>query len=334
MTVSRVVNGDPRVRESTREKVLEAVRALDYVPNPAARSLAGGRHCRIVLIHANPSAAFLSELLVGALAEAVLADAELVVETRPEAEDPSAFAARLASHRIDACLLPAPLCDDPLLVESLSRAGLPVVQIATGTPSAMAHAVTIDDEAAAHAMTRRLVSLGHRRIGLVCGAPDQTASALRRAGYERALAEAGITVESALIEAGDFTYRSGMQAAERLLDLPQPPSAIFASNDDMAAGCMASAHRRGLDVPRDLSICGFDDTAMATTVWPELTTIRQPIARMARSAVQIAATHIRRRDAGPAGSPQEVRRECLPYELVARDSDGPAPAGLRMPRPA
>ena len=208
---------------------------------------------------------------------------------------------------------------------------MPVVQIATGTPHPLAHAVTIDDEGAAHAMTRRLIGLGHRRIGLVCGASDQTASALRRAGYERALAEAGIDPEPALVEAGDFTYRSGMQAAERLLDLADPPTVIFASNDDMAAGCMASAQRRGLDVPRDLSICGFDDTAMATTVWPELTTIRQPIARMARSAVQMATSHVRQRD---GTAPAEVKRECLPFELVARASDGPAPASLRTRRPA
>lgn len=318
MTVSRVVNGDAHVLDETRQRVREAVQALGYVPNQAARSLAGGRQSRIALLHSNPSAAYLSEFLVGALDEAGPSNAQLVVERCSEGEPFAELAARLVRNRIDACLLPPPLCDEPGLLDELAHRGLAMAQVATGVPSPLAHAVSIDDEAAAHAMTARLIAQGHRRIALVAGDANQTASGLRRRGYERALAEAGLAIDPELIEQGDFTYRSGLAAADRLLALGHRPTAIFACNDDMAAACMAIAHQRGLSVPGDLSICGFDDTAMATTVWPELTTIRQPIAEMARRAVRLLV-------AGRDRSGSATCHDRLDFELVPRASDGKAP---------
>ncbi len=301
MTVSRVVNGGTQVIAGTRERVQAAIAATGYVPNTAARSLAGGRHCRIALLHGNPSAAWLSELLVGSLAGARACQAELTVEPVDPREGAAAMAARLLAHRIDAVLLPPPLCDDAALLAALHRAGLPMAQIATGRPAAFAHAVGIDDAAAAHLMTRRLIALGHRRIGFIAGDANQTASALRRAGFDRALAEAGIAPDPALIASGDFTYRSGLAAAEAMLAGPARPTAVFASNDDMAAAAIAVAHRLGLDVPREVAICGFDDSAMATTIWPELTTIRQPVADMAAQAVALLASDVRARlDGDPA----------------------------------
>jgi LacI family transcriptional regulator len=227
---------------------------------------------------------------------------------------------RLTLHRIDAVLLPPPLCDDPALLAALSAAGLPIAQIATGRPAGSAHAVTIDDEAAAHALTTHLIGLGHRRIGFIAGNPNQTASALRRAGYERALGDAGLEPAARMIAQGDFSYRSGLLAAEKLLSQAERPTAIFASNDDMAAAVVAIAHRHHLDVPKDLSVCGFDDTAMATTVWPELTTIRQPVAEMARRAMSILAEAVRGRCAASDLARQHVR---LPFQLIRRDSASP-----------
>jgi LacI family transcriptional regulator len=180
--------------------------------------------------------------------------------------------------------------------------------------------VRIDDHEAARTMTQRLISLGHRRIGFVIGHPNQTASDERRKGYLAALAEAGIPKADELIVQGYFTYRSGLEAAEKLLSLDNPPTAIFASNDDMAAGAVAVAHRRHLEAPDDLSVVGFDDSALATTIWPELTTIRQPIAEMSREAVRLLTEEIRSRRAGE--EPQH-RQSLLPFKLVVRDSDGP-----------
>ena len=127
-----------------------------------------------------------------------------------------------------------------------------------------------------------------------------------------------------LIAQGDFSYRSGLEAAERLLDGAEPPTAIFASNDDMAAAAIAVAHRRGLDVPRDLAICGFDDTALATTVWPGLTTVHQPIAGMARAAVELLVAALRR---VRAGEPLTPRQRVMNFAIVRRESDGP-PASI------
>lgn len=320
MTVSRVVNGEPNVMPGTRDKVNAAINALGYIPNPAARTLAGGQQCRIALLHSNPSAAYLSELLVGSLSGAAACDVELTVEPCTFGEAAEDLVARLCGHRIDAVLLPPPLCENPALLAALQAAGIPMAQIANGKPSPFAQAVTIDDKTAAHAMTARLIALGHRRIGFINGDSNQSASALRYAGHESAIKEAGIASDPALFAAGDFTYRSGLDAAEKLLSRDPRPTAIFASNDDMAAAAVAVAHRFGLDVPGDISVCGFDDTAMATTIWPELTTIRQPIAAMARQAIRLLAGAVR---AGHVSDPIPIYHEQLDFVLVARGSDGP-----------
>jgi len=176
-------------------------------------------------------------------------------------------------------------------------------------------------------MTRHLVSRGHRRIGFIIGHPNQTASGRRLDGYRAGLAEAGLAPVRELITQGYFTYRSGLDAAEQLLALKAPPTAIFASNDDMAAATVAVAHRLGLDVPADLTVCGFDDTALATTISPELTTIRQPITDMSREAVQMLIAEIRRRR---ANEPAEHPHTLLNFELIRRQSDA---APRRRPRP-
>ncbi len=317
MTVSRVVNGDANVGAEKRERVAAAIAALGYVPNRAARSLAGGRDCRIALLHNNPSAGYLSELLVGCLAEVGAADIQLTVEYC-DGENDHALAERLGKHGIDAALLPSPLADDPGLLDALRRMKLPIVQIATARPADFATAVTIDDEAAAHAMTSHLLSRGHRRIGFIMGSTKQSSAELRKEGYLRALREAGVPIEPRLIQQGYFTYRSGMIAAEALVTLDPRPTAIFASNDDMAAAAIAVAHKHRLDVPAQISIVGFDDTPLATTIWPELTTVRQPIQEMARLATRFAV------EAARGHLP--ARHHRLNFELVLRQSDA-APGG-------
>ncbi len=318
MTVSRVINGDRNVRDSTRERISAAIAALNYAPNPAARSLAGADRIRIGLLYSNPSAAYLSEFLVGGLEEVSRSNIQLVVEKCTPGADDAEAAARLVADRIDGVILPPPLCDSAELIAVFGAAEIPAVAVATGRPAPSVASVSIEDRAASAAMTAHLVSLGHRRIGLIQGNPDQTASEERRLGYRDALAAAGLPYRKALVAPGLFSYRSGLDAAEALLALPDSPTAIFACNDDMAAGAVAVAHRRGLDVPRDLTVVGFDDTALATTIWPELTTIRQPIAAMSRAAVKLLVDDIRRRRQGEAA--RRVRL-LLDYTLVRRESD-------------
>ncbi|NCU12518.1 MAG: substrate-binding domain-containing protein, partial [Sphingomonadaceae bacterium] len=160
-------------------------------------------------------------------------------------------------------------------------------------------------------MTTHLINTGHRRIGFIKGHPNHMASEDRLAGYRRALDRAGIAHDPALVRDGEFDFESGVRAAQVLLDLPVAPTAIFASNDDMAAGVLAVAHDRNMDLPGDLSVAGFDDTTLARTVWPPLTTIHQPMAELARTATEILI----------AGGDITHRR--LPHQLIERASVAP-----------
>ena len=318
MTVSRVVNNNSNVREATRELVLRAVRELNYTPNVAARSLAAAQGTRIALIYTNPSSAYLSELLVGALAGSSRTAAQLVLDTwdhmTPAAER---SAARKIAQTVAGVILPPPLCESKAVTSELTAAEIPVVAIASGRFQPDLSSVRIDDFRAAQEMTEHLLSFGHTRIAFIKGHPNQTASALRYEGFQAAMAAAGVAVDAGLVAQGYFTYRSGLEATEKLLDRKRPPTAIFASNDDMAAAAVSVAHRRGLDVPRDISVVGYDDTPTATTVWPELTTVRQPIAAMAETALELLLRSIRRRKDGEA---RVVVDHVVAHTLIKRDS--------------
>ena len=324
MTVSRVINDGKNVRDRTRERVLEAIKHLRYSPNTAARSLAAGEATHIGLLYSNPSAAYLSQFLVGALDGARRAGCHLVIEACESADDAgrAAAARRVAEADVEGVILPPPLSESVPILTELAIAEIPVVTVAMGSLYQNPINVRMDDCQAALEITRYLLSLGHRRISMIKGHPDQTASAERERGFRLAVEEARLGDEDVHFEQGFFTYRSGLEAAERLLDLPSPPTAIFASNDDMAAAVVGLAHRRGLDVPRDLSVAGFDDTSLATTMWPELTTIRQPVSGMAAAALDILLATLRTRRSGDSPAPSE---RILPHELVIRESCGPPP---------
>src|SRR5688572_18935304 len=268
MTVSRVINGESNVRDTTRELVMQAVRALNYRPNPAARVLAGARDTRIALIYSNPSASYLSEMLVGALDGSHRAAAQLVLDRwdnlKPAAEK---AAAQKLSEGITGVILPPPLCESKSIAAAFAAEGVPAVAMATGRAREDVSCVRIDDFHAAREMTLHLISLGHSRIAFIKGQPTQTASGQRLAGFEAAMAESGLEVDPALVVQGYFSYKSGLEAAEKLLARKRLPTAVFASNDDMAAAVISVAHRRSLEVPGDISVVGFDDTPIATTVW-------------------------------------------------------------------
>lgn len=318
MTVSRVLNGATNVRPSTRDKVKASIAALNYVPNQAAQRLAGSEQIRIGVLYSNPSAAYLSEFLVGLLDQASRSHVQLVVEKCEAGAREEDEARDLIANGIDGIILPPPLCDSKRLLNLVASLGTPAVLVASGRPADGLSAVGIDDHKAAYEMTRHVLTLGHQRLGFIVGNPNQTASAKRLAGFRAAMADAGLSVQDELVAQGTFNYRSGLDAAEVLLRLEPRPTAIFASNDDMAAATVAVAHRLGLDVPSDLTVVGFDDTAIATTIWPELTTIRQPIADMSRNAVEMLVRQIRSRR---GGSTEPVHHEVMDHQLVRRQSD-------------
>lgn len=317
MTVSRVINGKHNVRDSTREAVLKAIEELNYSPNTAARTLAAGEATHIGLLYANPSAAYLSQFLVGALEGARQTGAQLVLEAceSESASEQAETARRFLQSGLDGVILPPPLSESMTVHAEIAAAEMPMVTVAMGLPHEGSLNVRIDDFAAAREVTAYLIGLGHRRIGFIRGHPNMTASDERYRGFVAALEEAGIDPADALFEQGYFTYRSGLVAADRLLSRDERPTAIFASNDDMAAAAVNIAHRAGLDAPRDVSVVGFDDTMPATTVWPELTTIRQPVAEMAEAAIQLLMAELR-----SGGEQRGETERVLQHELIVRDS--------------
>ena len=334
MTVSRVINAETNVRPATRALVDAAIVALNYAPNQAARSLAGATQIRVGLLHANSSVGFVGEFLIGSLDEATRRNVQLVFETCEAVDRVTEAAARLIEDGVDGVVLTPPLCESLPALRLFEAAAIPTVLLATAHREGEQLAVAIDDRRAAYDMTRHLMTLGHRRIGFVTGDPNLSASAHRLQGYRDGLVDGGLPVDEALVADGLFTYRSGLDAAERLVALAAPPTAIFASNDDMAAAAVAVAHRHGLDVPDDLTVVGFDDTPLATTIWPELTTIRQPIADMSRMAVAMLVDAIRRVPGAEVGPALRL----IDFALVRRQSDAapreaPSSGGLDSPDP-
>ncbi len=317
MTVSRVINGEKNVREETRAKVMASVEALNYSPNLAARSLATQDSARIGLLYSNPSVAFLSEFLLGILGESSQNGVQLLIESCDGPEGASVALEKLKMSGCDGVVLSPPLSDSTRVAKLLNDMKLPFVGVAAARPATDISCVSIDDQKAGFAMTRRLIELGHKNIGFIKGHPNAYASQLRYEGFQAAMTKSGLKVEPQFVAQGYFTYRSGFDAAERILGHKDRPTAIFASNDDMAAGAVATAHRLGLDVPDQLTIVGFDDTAMASSVWPELTTVRQPIADMAAASVRLLLDHIR---SHRLGRPVEPVREVRDFALIERQS--------------
>lgn len=318
MTVSRVINNEANVRERTRAAVNAAIAELGYAPNEAARSLAGATQVHIALLFSNPSAAYLSEFLVGGLEKARALNVQFIVEKCNDGDEAEDAIRRLVAGGVDGVLLAPPLADAPQVLEVLKTTNTPAVIVTSSNVQENVSAVSIDDYEAARTMTRHVIALGHQRVGFIIGHPNQLASERRLAGYCDAMREAGLPAPEELRAQGLFTYRSGLDAAEQLLNLPELPTAIFASNDDMAAATVAVAHRRGLDVPGDLTVCGFDDTTLAVTIWPELTTIRQPIFELSGVAADLLVQKIR---AQRSGNQQESRHVLLDFKLIRRQSD-------------
>ncbi|ESQ79332.1 hypothetical protein AEYBE204_10005 [Asticcacaulis sp. YBE204] len=324
MTVSRVINKNVPVREKLRTKVLESIKALNYIPNIAARSTrSGDSGIRIGILYSHPSASYLNEIMLGGLEQASKLGTQVLLEKCGGLQSQKTAVSRLVEAGVDGVILPPPLCDSAPTVQMLTREGIPVLALATARPLPMVSAVRIDDFEGALALTRHLTKLGHKRIGFIKGDPSHTPTEVRYEGFLQGLDEADLPLLDDLVVQGMFTYKSGLEAGRKLLDREDRPTAIFASNDDMAAGVMAVAHGMGIHIPEQLSICGFDDTPVASTIWPQLTTVHQPIVAMGKSAIATIVEKIKEaRTSGQMGKP---KRQLMKFTLMDRESTGPAP---------
>lgn len=311
-TVSRVMNHEPHVRDHMRRKVLDAAATLDYRPSFAARALASSRSYLIGVYFDNPSIDYINGIQLGAMNACREAGFHLVVE-QVDSRAPGAVAeldALLSTVQLDGVILTPPVCDQPRFLDTLDARGVRYVRIAPAGDFARSPYVRIDDRQGAREMTRHLIDLGHRRIGFVMGHPDHSATPLRHHGFVDAMAEAGLEIVPGLVVPSDFSFASGVEAGRTLLHLPQPPTAIFASNDPTAVGVMSVANQLHLALPGGLSVAGFDDSPIAQVVWPPLTTIRQPIVEMAAVA---AAMLVR---------PAKGVSHQLDFEMIVRGSTG------------
>lgn len=285
-TVSRVINQSPLLNAATRTHVESVIAELGYIPNPQARGLALRRNFLIGLIHDNPNSQMVLGVQQGIL-EAIR-ETEFALVVRPVdrgsptmMDDVRSF---LERQRLFGVMLLPPISEIDRLAELCEACGCRYVRMGSATLDRADRAVASNDAEAVAEAIGYLVSRGHRRIGFVTGPHGFRSAAERRHGFETALAAAGIAPSPSMIVHGDYRFESGVAAGNRLLDQVPAPTAIFASNDEMAAGVVQAARQRGLDVPADLSIIGFDDTAIASHIWPPLTTVRWPIQSMGRSA--------------------------------------------------
>lgn len=286
-TVSRVLNGEAHVRAALRERVEVAVEALGYRPNFAARQLAGSRSYLIAYLFINLSASYTMALISSAAAACRKRGYHLVSEGVGLREVPEDLVRRtLQRLRPDGLILGPPLADDPMVLGAISEAGVSLVRIAAGTegPGANVH---IDDEPACREIMAHLVALGHRRIGFVRPRSGHHVAQGRERAYRQALLNAGIPVDETLVTDGDFSFASGVAAGGTLLDHSHRPSAIFAANDAMALGVMSAAGQRGLRIPADIAVAGFDDSPGSRMVWPPLTSVHQPLEEMGARAVAL-----------------------------------------------
>ena len=285
-TVSRVINRSPLLHESTRQQVERVIAELGYTPNPQARALALRRNFLIALVHDNPNAQTVMYVQQGLLEG--LHGTEFALVLRPvERGSPTLLADLrrfLETQRPFGVLLLPPVSENHAVAELCREIGCRYVRMGSATLDTPEHMVESNDREAVRAAVEYLIGEGHRRIGLVTGPHGFRSAVERRAGFEEALAAHGLTLPRSMIAEGNYTFASGLVAADRLLDVVPRPTAIFSSNDTMGAGVIHAARQRGLDVPRDLSVVGFDDTPVAAQIWPPMTTVRWPIATMARSA--------------------------------------------------
>lgn len=316
-TVSRVVNNEPNVRSVTREKVQAAIAALNYRPNLSARSLAGNRSYVLALVYGHPGAHYVLDIQEGVLEICRPQGYDLVVhpaiyKDKNLAKDISEF---ILEKRIDGVMLTPPISDHVGVVNSLRKHNIPLVRVAPTENKSLTPYVETNDRESSYDMTCQLIALGHQRIGFIAGHPDHRAISLRLEGYKAALIENQISIDKKLIAQGDNSFESGEEAAQHLFALEQKPTAIFAANDDMAAGVIMAAHKMNLKIPQQVSVCGFDDTPVAHQLWPGLTTIRQPIQAMAKKATELLLKQIKGKDV-------QLPASILTSTIIVRESTG------------
>jgi len=319
MTASRSLSGEGYASEETKAKVQAAAKQLGYAPNALARMMKGGK-TNVIGVVVNDLSSSVVNCFVTALSEEVRkVDMDMFIYN--SLGDMGGGKGKRVSQMLhglwDGLVYVLPRMTDDYL-ETLEKSSSPIVLINYFRHETTLPVVRGDNVNGAHDAVSHLMELGHRRIGFVRGSAYTGQSDLRERGYAAALADGGIELDPALVVQGDFSEQSGMEAARQLLELADPPTAIFAASDTMAQGCMNVIREKGLRIPEDISVIGFDDVPSASMTRPPLTTLRHPFEAMAQATVQELVRRIR-------GEPGRRHRIEFPSEFVVRESSGPAP---------
>ena len=322
-TVSRVVNGSPKVSPDVRNDVQAAIDRLGYVPNRAARSLVTRRSDSIAVIITEPTGRLFSDpffprLLRGVSSELAARDRQLILLMPDSIAEESRTAEYLTAGHVDGVLLVSLHADDPLPAR-LAGAGMPIVLVGRPHKGVKASFVDVDNRQGAHSAVAHLIAGGRRVVATIAGPQDMAAGADRLTGYRDALADAGIAADPSLQIIGDFTQESGATAMGRLLDARPDIDGVFAASDLMAAGALAVLAAAGRRVPADVAVVGFDDSPVATTPMPQLTSVRQPIEAMGHEVARLLVDAVEGSDLVP-------RRVILATELVRRASSAGRPS--------
>ncbi|WP_444929934.1 LacI family DNA-binding transcriptional regulator [Microbulbifer sp. SSSA002] len=330
-TVSRVINNEPSVRAATRQKVLDAVKGLNYTPNLAARNLAGTHAYSIAFIYDNPNAYYIIDMQNGLLEACRAQGYELLIHPcHAQAPTTPSDLHKLVEHgKVAGLVLTPPFSESPAFIAGLRSMDVEFVRIVSSSckEDGEERAIQIDDRQAAYNITRHLLSLGHKRIAYLSGGTEHLSTLGRQQGYCRAIEEAGLAVEQPLIIQGEYSFESGEINAAKILGGDNPPTAIFAANDEIAAGALFAARMLDIDVPGQVSIAGFEDSPFSRQTWPKLTTAYQPNREIARSAAELILAQIQNKGAredSDAETEAEPPRRFTP-ELIVRQSTGPAP---------
>ncbi len=319
-TISRVINGSPFVHEETRARVNDIIKQTGYSPNQQARALAFRKSFLIGLIYDNPNAEFVVNMQYGALDALRGSGFELVVHpcNRRSPDFVSSVQQFIERQKLHGVILVPPLSENVALLKMLHDVECPHVSIACVRIEEATHRVVSSDRDACGEAGVHLAALGHRRIAVITGPEGHRSTQERLGGFSDALRKRGIQLAPEMIVSGGYTFESGVQAAEMLLSVRNRPTAIFACNDEMAAGVYQTAHRLNISIPEQLSVVGFDDSQIASRIWPTLTTIRLPVLLMAR----LAATQLMQYQ--DSSSEKQDAAFVVPHLVVRNSTQAPS----------
>ena len=324
-TVSRVINHEGTVKPDTLTKVSKAIASLNYQPNTAARSLAGSKAFALGFIYDNPNAYYVIDMQRGILDECGRKGYELLIHPceSSQANIMTEIQQMVKRTQLSGLIISPPLSENLALMKEVSELGIDFVRLVSGDNKTkeLSSCVFINDSDAAHSIVEHLITLGHKKIAFISGEKDHKSTLERQRGYLRAMQENGLDVDSDWLVEGRYSFDSGVEGAQYLMKTKNRPTAIFACNDEIAAGALLAVRLEGFEIPNEISIAGFEDSPFSRQTVPQLTTAAQPTKQIASLAAELLIDNITKRK-GSMGSEGDLHHKVFTPVLVERGATG------------